>query len=145
MRKWLIDILKETAVAGIGIAICLMAAYCLVGCKQQCIPQTIIQNRDSIVIKNHTDSIYLEIRDSIYVEKTDSGKLTERWRTAWKVKIVERIDTIHDVQTINQTIVKTEKYIPQYYHWCSRIVWILIAIILARIVWWAVKKYYLHL
>lgn len=123
-----------------GIAIVLLWVWLLTSCKTQqpCLPQTI--TRDSLVTRYLHDSVYLYERDSIFVQQRADTvyltKYTTRYKDVLRVQHDTIVDTRHEVQ------VQRERYVPKYYSVVSWGFWIFVALLLLRIAWWALKKYY---
>lgn len=121
----------------------LLACLCQ-SCKV-CEPSVIV--RDSIRVEQRLDSVYFYEKDSFYIDRwrsNDTVYLTnERWSIRYKDKLVE----IHDTINNNSEVVKVqrERYVPGYYKFCSWAFWIIVALVIIRLAWWFVKKYYLHI
>lgn len=125
------------------LAVLVAVALCIVGCKSQ---DGMVLIRDSVRVESRTDSVLVWMRDSIYIDRYHKGDTVfverNKVQTRWRDRIVQVHDTI--VQNKMQKEVVTERYIPNYYKWCSRCLWVLIALVLIRIAWIVIKKYYLH-
>lgn len=135
MRIDLIKILRALA----GIAIVLLWVWLLTSCKTcECLPQTI--TRDSVRVQYRTDSVYLYERDSIFVQQRADTVYLTRYTTRYKDILRLQHDTI--VDTRHEVQVQRERYVPRYYSVVSWGFWIFIALLLLRIAWWIVKKYY---
>ncbi len=119
--------------------IALLLAWVLCSCKTcECLPS--VEYRDSIVTRYHHDTIQTYEKDSIFIHARGDTVWRERWSIRWRDKIVERHDTI--VDTCHEVQVQRERYVPKYYSVVSWGFWIFIALLLLRIAWWVVKKYY---
>ena len=125
---------------GIFLAALLLFGSCN---TQKCIPQIEYVRHDSIITQHHTDSVLVIERDSVLVKEKGDTIFVEKIKWRIKEHVVEKSDTIY--QDRNNTIVQTqvERYVPSYYKWCSWMLWIIIAIVAARIGWWAFRKFYL--
>ncbi len=114
-------------------------------CKTvQCLPETIIERHDSIITKVHTDSVRVIERDSVYVEKGGDTVYVTKWKTLFKEHISNKVDTVYQDRVTSVVEVKTERYVPQYYRFCSWAFWIIVVLVLLRVAWWAFKIFYLH-
>ena len=147
-------------VGGGILALLLWVLFGMCGCKSQCVPELIethdtIVRVDSFISERVRDSIvYRDRQDSTYIYEKDS--VSERQRgdtiyvTKWKVlyKYIYQSQTNSQQTSSNhtqassssdkekatgqQTIVKTERYIPDFYLWVT---WCSIAWLIVRLVW----------
>lgn len=123
----------------IGFATAILFAVILTGCKVQ---QPIQQTRDSVRVEYYLDSVYIFKHDSVFRDRWRAGDTiyitTEKWRTQYRDKIVERHDTIASVQTEQVEV----RYVPDYYRRVSRGFWVLLAL---AIVFVGFKVYKLYI
>ena len=141
----------------------------LSGCaSQKCVPELIethdtIVRVDSFISERVRDSIvYRDRQDSTYIYEKDS--VSERQRgdtiyvTKWKVlyKYIYQSQTNSQQTSSNhtqassssdkekatgqQTIVKTERYIPSFYKFTMWFFWIIVVLILLRVAWYVLDK-----
>ena len=96
----------------IGFSTAILFAVILTGCKVQ---KPIQQTRDSVRVEYHLDSVYVYKHDSVFRDRWRAGDTiyitTEKWRTQYRDKIVERHDTIASVQTEQVEV----RYVPDYF------------------------------
>lgn len=132
------DILRF--VVGVTILLLWLFPLTLTSCKTQqpCLPQVI--TRDSVRVQYRTDSVYLYERDSIFVQQRADTVYLTRYTTRYKDVLRLQHDTI--VDTRHEVQVQRERYVPKYYSVVSWGFWIFVVLLLLRIAWWVVKKYY---
>lgn len=122
----------------IGFATALLFAVMLTGCKVQ---KPIQQTRDSVRVEYRLDSVYVYKHDSVFRDRWRAGDTiyitTEKWRTQYRDKIVERHDTITSVQTEQVEV----RYVPDYYRRVSRGFWVLLALAVVFVGFKAYKLY----
>ena len=135
-REDAISLCKALLIWGVALLVC----WFLSGCKTQAV----------IVPEVHTEYVHdtLRMHDSIHIHTReyvkgdtvhhDSIVYVDRWRD----KIVESIqrDSI-------PYPVEVEKLVPVrsgYDRFCSWAFWIIVALVLLYVAWWAFKTFYLH-
>ena len=122
----------------IGFSTAILFAVILTGCKVQ---KPIQQTRDSVRVEYHLDSVYVYKHDSVFRDRWRAGDTiyitTEKWRTQYRDKIVERHDTIASVQTEQVEV----RYVPDYYRRVSRGFWVLLALAIVFVGFKAYKLY----
>ena len=144
----------------IGIILTVILCLCFPSCKSQCVPELIETHdtivrvdsfiservRDSIVYKEREDSIYERVRDSISVRQKGDTVWVEKYHESEKFKGSSKTtnettnkataekskSSDKEKATGQQTIVKTERYIPDFYLWVT---WCSIAWLIVRLVW----------
>jgi hypothetical protein len=142
------------------LGVLLWVALSMCSCKTQCVPELIETHdtivrvdsfiservRDSIVYKEREDSIYERVKDSISVRQKGDTVWVEKYHESEKFKGSSKTTsettnkastetaTSSDKQKASgkQVIVKTERYIPDFYLWVT---WCSIAWIVVRLVW----------
>lgn len=148
---------------GVGggiIALLLWVLFSLVGCKTQCVPETLEVHdtivridsvykervRDSIVYKEREDSIYERVRDSISVRQKGDTVWVEKYHESEKFKGSSKTTnkatnkaTTEKAKSSDkqkkqekEVIVKETRYIPKFY---KVVTWTAIAWLLIRIAW----------
>ena len=155
-------------VGGGILALLLWVLFSMCGCKSQCVPELIethdtIVRVDSFISERVRDSIvYRDRQDSTYIYEKDS--VSERQRgdtiyvTKWKVlyKYIYQSQTNSQQTSSNhtqatsssdkekatgqQTIVRTERYIPSFYKFTMWFFWIIVVLILLRVAWYVLDK-----
>lgn len=122
----------------IGFSTAILFAVILTGCKVQ---KPIQQKRDSVRVEYRLDSVYVYKHDSVFRDRWRAGDTiyitTEKWRTQYRDKIVERHDTIASVQTEQVEV----RYVPDYYRRVSRGFWVLLALAIVFVGFKAYKLY----
>ena len=123
---------------------CLWACFfCMLfsGCKSA---QPIVQARDSVKVELRHDSVIVIERDSIFRDRYLQGDTVfvtvERWQTRWR----DRVHETHDTVSVLQTQVVREKYVPAYYKWCSRLLWLIVIAAMICVAWRVAKLYFMH-
>ena len=126
------------AAAVLLIVATVAAVLCLTGCKSV---KPIAQQRDSVRVEYRHDSVYIYQHDSVFRDRWRSGDTVyvtvEKWQVKWKDRLLEIHDTIRTTQTDTVEV----PYVPAYYKRVSTGFWILLALILIRLAWWAGKMY----
>lgn len=99
-----------------------------------------IEYKDSIIYRNHIDSVMIYDRDSVIVKQQGDTVYVEKWRTKYIDKINIRTDTayIDRVRTEKQII--KEKYVPAFYKWCLFITILLISVVIIYSIWKIYKR-----
>ena len=131
--------------AAVLFACLLFMALLLTGCKSQ--PVVVTEYRDIVthdtIERERVDSVrvvrYVYVKgDTVHVTDT-----VEKYRNVWRDRVqVEHVrDSVPYVQEV-QVPVRTRN---AYDRFTSCGFWLLILLALARLAWWAVKKYYLRL
>ena len=133
--------------AAVLFACLLFMALLLTGCKSQ--PVVVTEYRDIVthdtIERERVDSVrvvrYVYVKgDTVHVTDT-----VEKYRNVWRdrVQIEYKHDSVPYVQEVQvQVPVRTRN---AYDRFTSCGFWLLILLALARLAWWAVKKYYLRL
>lgn len=142
------------------IGFLLWVLFSMCGCKSQCVPELIETHdtivrvdsfiservRDSIVYREREDSIYERVRDSISVRQKGDTVWVEKYHESEKFKGSSKTtnettnkataekskSSDKEKATGQQTIVRTERYIPDFYLWVT---WCSIAWLIVRLVW----------
>ena len=123
-----------------AVAFLLAIVACFGSCKTvaPCIPETI--TRDSVRVEYKLDSVYLYERDSIFVHEKHDTVFVERWKTRYKDVLKIQRDTVIDTNTEVQ--VQIEEITPRFAKFCYWWFGITVFILLAIVMLWICKKFY---
>lgn len=150
------------------IGFLLWVLFSMCGCKSQCVPELIETHdtivrvdsfiservRDSIVYREREDSIYERVRDSISVRQKGDTVWVEKYHESEKFKGSSKTtnettnkataekskSSDKEKATGQQTIVRTERYIPDFYKFTMWFFWIIVVLILLRVAWYVLDK-----
>lgn len=136
MREYLLDIVI-TAAATLATFVLL---FFFAGCKT-CTPVVQTEYRDSIVTRLQIDSVRVLEKDSVFIKERGDTIKIERWRTMWRERVVQSVDTIYKDRVQERTIKVRER--SGYDKFVSWAFWIIVVIVLLWVAWKLVKKYYL--
>lgn len=135
------DYLRYILLAAIACFWACFFALLFSGCKSV---QPIAQTRDSVKVEFKRDSVIVIERDSVFRDRYLQGDTVfvtvERWQTRWR----DRVQEVRDTVSMVQTQVLREKYVPAYYQWCSRLLWLLVVAALTCAAWRVAKLYFMH-
>ena len=126
-----------------AVIVTLLFALLICSCSTtKCLPEKIIERHDSIITKTQRDSVYVYERDSVLVDRGGDTVYVTRWKVRYRDHMTNKVDTIYRDRLKNVVEVRTERYIPQYYKFCSWAFWIVLVLVLLRVAWWAFKTFY---
>lgn len=117
-----------------------LCIYFMTSCKTQGVIVPEIHTEYVHDTLNTRDSIYIYTRE--YVKGDTVYKDSIVYRDRWRDKIVETIqrDSIpYPVEVEKLVTVRSG-----YDRFCSWAFWIIVALVLLYVAWWAFKKFYLH-
>lgn len=97
--------------------------------------------RDSIVYRNHIDSVLVYNHDSVIVKEKGDTVYVERWKTRYIDKIKIRTDTIFTERVRTEREVVKEKYVPPFYKWCSFLSIPTVVVIIIISIWKIYKRF----
>lgn len=129
-----IPIIRETLSI---MVIFLLFSMLLSSCKT--VENVRTEYRDSIVYRNHIDTVLIYNQDSIIIKEKGDTILIEKWKTKYIDKIKIRTDTIYTERVKTEIEVVKEKYVPSFYKWCAFFS-ILIAVVVIIVAIWKIYK-----
>lgn len=115
----------------------------LAGCRAQ---QPISQTRDSVRVEVRRDSVTVICHDSVFRDRWREGDTvyvtTEKWRVQWR----DRLQVVHDTvkYEVTKYEVQRELYRSGYTRFTSWFFWIVVVLVVLRLIWFIIKKFYLH-
>lgn len=127
-------------------ALAFMALLLMTGCKGSQ-PAVVVQYRDRVqhdtIERERVDSVRVthyvhEKGDTVYIIDT-----VEKYRNIWRDRM--HVQYVHDSVPYAQEVPVPVRTRNGYDRFTARGFWLLLLLLVLRIAWWAVKKYYLRL
>lgn len=128
------DFLKRflVGIAAMAALFYIIAVFSSCKSQQPCIPTVEYRTKDSIVDHYYHDTTRIYHRDSVIVREKGDTIYIDRWHDRWLEKIIIQKDSTSDND--NEQQVQTVEVVPVYYRRCSWALWILVAAIIVFIV-----------
>ena len=133
--------ITATIFSCIIIAILLFVMSSLSGCKTcQCLPETI--TRDSIRVEYQRDSIYAH--DSIFIDRYRANDTVYFTKERWSIRYRDVLHTDTMYVDNKVVVVKTERYVPNFYKNCTILFWLIVVAVVIYIALRVLKAIYLR-